>query len=98
MQQTSLSRFRLVVFLEGCSFLLFAITMPLKYIMGMPKPNYIIGMAHGILFLLYLALLTQVAIEYKWSFKKIALSFIAALLPFGTFYANKKLYPAPVVV
>jgi len=93
MLKNSLSRFRLVAFLEGCSFLLFAITMPLKYMMGMPKPNYVIGMAHGILFMLYIILLLQVSIEYRWPIKKILLAFIASLVPFGTFIANKKLYP-----
>ncbi len=93
MLKNSLSRFRLVAFLEGCSFLLFAITMPLKYMMGMPRPNYFIGMAHGLLFMLYIVLLLQVSTEYKWPVKKILLAFIAALIPFGTFIANKKLYP-----
>ncbi len=96
MPNNALSRFRLVAFLEGCSFLLFAITMPLKYMMGYPKPNYVIGMIHGILFLLYLVLLLQVSIQYKWSLKKIFLSFIASLVPFGTFYAAKKIYPAEI--
>lgn len=93
MLQNAFSRFRVVAFLEGCSFLLFAITMPLKYKLDMPKPNYVVGMAHGFLFLLYIVLLIQVAAEYKWSFKKIALSFIASLVPFGTFWAAKKVYP-----
>ena len=96
MLKNSLSRFRLVAFLEGCSFLLFAITMPLKYMMGITKPNQVIGMAHGLLFLLYIVLLLQVSSEYKWSFKKIFLAFIASLIPFGTFIANKKLYPVEV--
>jgi integral membrane protein len=78
--------------MEGCSFLLFAITMPLKYMMGYPKPNYVVGMLHGALFLAYMILLLQVAIEYKWSLKKIFLAFIASLLPFGTFIADKKLF------
>lgn len=95
MLQTSFSRFRLVAFLEGCSFLLFAITMPLKYKFNMPGPNKIIGMAHGLLFLLYIVLVIQIAIEYKWNFKKIILAFIASLLPFGTFIAAKKVYPTP---
>jgi integral membrane protein len=96
MFKNSLQRFRLIAFLEGCSYLLFAITMPLKYGLGIMWPNYIIGMAHGILFILYMALLLQVSIEYKWPVKKIFLAFIASLVPFGTFYANKKLYPAVV--
>ena len=93
MLNNAFSRFRLVAFLEGCSYLLLAVTMPLKYNLGMKMPNYIVGMAHGVLFIAYIVLLIQVSVQYKWSFKKIVLSFIAALLPFGTFYAAKKIYP-----
>ena len=64
--------------------------------MGLPKPNYFIGMAHGFLFILYIVLLVLVSYQYKWSLKKIALSFIASLIPFGTFYANKKIYPKEI--
>lgn len=96
MFKNSLPRFLLIAFLEGCSFLLFAITMPLKYMMGLLKPNYFIGMAHGVLFLLYILLLFLVSWQYKWSFKKIALSFLASLIPFGTFYASKKIYPKEI--
>lgn len=93
MLQNAFSRFRLVAFLEGCSYLLLAITMPLKYKLAMPMPNYIVGMAHGVLFILYVVLLVQVAALYKWTFKKTALAFIVSLIPFGTFWAAKKLYP-----
>ena len=94
MNSNSLSRFRLIAFLEGCSFLLFAITMPIKYLLKYPTPNYIIGIMHGVLFILYVLLLIQVSILQKWAIKKIVLSFIASLIPFGTFYASKKLYPS----
>jgi integral membrane protein len=87
-----LQRFRLISFLEGCSYLAFAITMPLKYIYAITAPNYIIGMAHGVLFILYCVFLGLVGLKYKWSIGKLALGFIAALIPFGTFYANKKLF------
>jgi integral membrane protein len=94
MFRNSLPRFLLVAFLEGCSYLLFALTMPLKYKMNLPQPNYIVGMIHGILFIAYVVLLLVVWRQYKWSFKKVALSFIASLIPFGTFFANKKIYRA----
>ena len=94
MLSTTFNRFRLIAFLEGCSFLLFAITMPIKYLLHYAAPNYIIGMLHGVLFLLYLLLLVQVSAQQKWTVKKIFLAFIAAFLPFGTIYASKKLYPA----
>ena len=58
----------------------------------MPKPNYVVGMAHGLLFILYVLLLLQVAFVYKWGFLKTSLAFLASLIPFGTFYADKKMF------
>ena len=41
--QSPLGRLRLLAHLEGISYLLFAITMPLKYLMDIPEPNYVVG-------------------------------------------------------
>ena len=91
MQNTSLGRFRLIALLEGISFLvLLGIAMPLKYFAGMPMAVKIVGMAHGVLFLLYIALLADVAIKYKWGVKKIFLALIASVLPFGTMVFDAK--------
>ena len=92
MFKTTLDKFRAVAFLEGCSFILFRITMPLKYMLGFPKPNYFVGMAHGVLFIAYVVLLGLVVIQYKWSLKKAILALLASFVPFGTFYADKKLF------
>ncbi|MCZ2249008.1 MAG: DUF3817 domain-containing protein [Bacteroidia bacterium] len=83
---------RKVSFGEGCSYLLFAITMPLKYMYDIKEPNKIIGMAHGILFVAYIILVLVVAKKYNWKLSKIAWAFLASIIPFGTFYANKKLF------
>lgn len=90
--QTSLGRFRLVAMLEGISYLLFGLTVPLKYWYSMPEPNFYVGMAHGLLFLLYCFLLIMAAVEHRWSFLKMVLAFVASLLPFGTFIADKRLF------
>ncbi|WP_207534071.1 DUF3817 domain-containing protein [Desertivirga arenae] len=90
--KTPLGRFRLVAFLEGLSYLLLGFTMVLKYQYEMPLPNRIVGMAHGVLFVAYVFLLIQVSLDYQWKFKKIALAFLASMIPFGTFYAEKKIY------
>lgn len=92
MLNNSLSRFRLIAFLEGCSFLLLGLTMVLKYHYAMPQPNYVVGMAHGVLFILYVFQLLQVTLQYKWSIGKATLAFAASLVPFGTFYADKKMF------
>ncbi|HEV7349981.1 DUF3817 domain-containing protein [Telluribacter sp.] len=89
--KTSLGRLRVVGFLEGVSYLvLLGIAMPLKYMAGMPEAVRVTGMAHGILFVMYVLLVAQVAYELGWSWKKITLALVASLLPFGTFYADIK--------
>jgi integral membrane protein len=90
--KTPLGRLRIIAFVEGCSFLLLGFTMVLKYKYSMPLPNYIVGMAHGFLFMLYVLLLLQVAYLHRWSITKVFWGFMASLIPFGTFYADKKLF------
>ena len=76
---------------EGISYLLlFGIGMPLKYIFKIPEPNIYIGYAHGFLFIAYVILAVLFCIEKKWSLKRFIILFIASLLPFGTFYIDKK--------
>ena len=92
MLETNLKKFRLIAFIEGMSFLtLLFIAMPIKYMLGEPIVVKFVGMAHGGLFLLFLYLLFVAAKEYKWKFSFISMAFIASLIPFGTFYLEKKL-------
>jgi len=84
--------FRKIAFAEGISYLLFALTMPLKYVFKIPGPNFVVGLAHGILFVAYCLLLLDVWIRYNWKFKKVFFAFVASLVPFGTFWAEKHLY------
>lgn len=51
---------------------------------------YPIGMAHGVLFMAYCVFVILVAINKKWNYKITLLGLIASLLPFGTFYFDKK--------
>lgn len=79
--------------LEGISFLLlFAVTMPLKYLYSMPLPNQYVGYAHGLLFIVYCLWLYIAGSEKKFSFKHYIYSFIASLVPFGTFLAEAKIF------
>lgn len=83
--------FRLAAILEGISYLLlFGVSMPLKYIADIPEPNIIIGYAHGFLFIAYTLVAINACLKFSWSFKRFVLFFIAALLPFGTFYVDAK--------
>lgn len=91
--RTSLGRLRVVGFLEGVSFLvLLGIAMPLKYLAGQPEAVRLVGMAHGLLFVLYLLLVLQVSIAHSWSWRKALLAVVVSVVPFGTFWAEKKLF------
>ena len=55
---SQVSAFRMTGLAEGVSFLtLLCVAMPLKYFMGIPEAVRVVGLIHGILFLLYVGLL-----------------------------------------
>ena len=86
-----LNLFRATSILEGLSYLaLFAITMPLKYLANLPMPNKYVGYAHGVLFIAYIILAVIFWFQKKWSFKRGVILLLASLLPFATFYVEKK--------
>lgn len=88
---STLSTLRFFAFLEGMSFLvLLGIAMPLKYMYNQPEAVRIVGMFHGVLFILYVINLFAVHKNLEWEIGQTFKAFIAAFIPFGTFYANKK--------
>ncbi len=83
--------FKIIAFLEGISLLLLLFfAMPMKYIYEQPIFVKTIGMAHGLLFIGYILLAIMLKIEEKWEIKKFAIICIASIIPFGTFYIEKK--------
>jgi integral membrane protein len=88
-----LNTLRIVGLLEGISYLLLLfIAMPLKYFFQLPQFVRVIGMAHGVLFIAYIVLVMIAAQRYKWNIKNTSIALIGSLLPFGTFYADKKVF------
>jgi len=77
---------------EGISFLvLLCIAMPLKYIFKQPMAVSIVGWMHGILFVVFLSLAWEFKTDRKRNLKWFAMAFIAAIIPTGTFWFDKKL-------
>lgn len=83
--------FRLVAFLEGLSYvLLLFIATPLKYLTDNPTYVKLLGMPHGLLFMLYIICVVMLKRDHdviQANFKKILL---ASIIPFGTFYIDIK--------
>ncbi len=77
--------------MEGISYLLFAVTMPLKYVFDITGPNQIVGMIHGILFIAYCLWVVLVAREQKWDAKRTLIALAASLLPIATFIVDAKI-------
>jgi len=75
---------------EGVSYLLLAITMLLKYVWKIPEPNYAVGVVHGGLFILYCVFVMLCSLKFNWTLGKTLILGIASLVPFGTFWAEKK--------
>ena len=83
--------FRVVSFLEGTSYLLLLfIAVPVKYWMNDPQYVKLLGMPHCLLFVGYIVLTFLLKSELNWSIKKLGVVLIASILPFGTFYVDKK--------
>jgi len=83
--------FKIVATLEGISLLLLLfVAMPLKYIFDLPEFVRVIGMAHGLLFIGYIILATKLKTEESWNNGKFFEVCIASIIPFGTFYMEKK--------
>lgn len=83
--------FRIVSFLEGVSYLLLLfIATPIKYILEDPSYVKLLGMPHGILFMLYIVLAIVLKSSEKWTYKTLAIILVASIIPFGTFYVDRK--------
>ena len=86
-----ISIFRLVAFLEGLSYvLLLLIAVPIKYSSDEAFFVKIVGMPHGILFVLYIALALVLRINNQWIKNNFFAVLIASVIPFGTFVVDFK--------
>lgn len=82
---------RLVAFLEGLSYiLLLFFATPVKYILEEPKYVKLLGMPHGLLFIGYIVIAFMYKAETNWSKPQFYFVVAASIIPFGTFYVDKK--------
>ena len=80
---------------EGLSWLvLLFVAMPLKYVWGYPMAVRVVGTIHGGLFVVFVLLLAVVHLTRSWPIARSALVFLAALLPFGFLFIDRRLREA----
>lgn len=102
MLKTPVGRLRAVGFVEAISFLvLLGIAMPLKYAAGMPQAVFVVGMAHGVLWILYLLTIADVSRTKQWPSRDLLpkwwpgtwafAALVASVLPAGPFLLEPRL-------
>ncbi|KMK78339.1 membrane protein [Alkalihalobacillus pseudalcaliphilus] len=88
----STKAFRIISYLEGASLvLLLFLAMPLKYIFDIPSFVSVIGMAHGVLFMVYIVAVFVMVRMARWSLGTTSLALLASVIPFGPFIFDKKI-------
>lgn len=83
--------FRIIALLEGISYiLLLFIATPIKYITGQEMYVKLLGMPHGVLFMAYILIAYLIKDDLKWNTNTFIKVLVASVIPFGTFYIDKK--------
>ena len=86
-----LNIFRITALLEGVSYiLLLFIATPVKYLLNDPQYVKLLGMPHGLLFIGYIIMAFMLKGELNWNNKQFTTVLVASILPFGTFYIDRK--------
>ncbi len=87
-----ISKFRLISFAEGGSFLLLLfVAMPLKYGMDLPFAVTVMGWVHGLLFMAYLYFAMGCSARYDWTERFTGLTLLAGVIPFACFFLDRHL-------
>lgn len=84
--------FRILSLIEGLSLIvLLLIAMPAKYHFGYVDSIWMVGMVHGILWLVYFVMSLAVSHQQNWSVMFWLVALIASVTPFGCFFLDRKL-------
>jgi len=83
--------FRIIALLEGVSYLLLLfISVPIKYLYDNEFYVKLLGMPNGVLFILYILIAYKIKKSMRWNISTFMIVIIASLIPFGTFYIDRK--------
>lgn len=88
-----LKTFKRIAILEGISYIVILLNMLIvKKISALLYHQILfpVGMSHGVLFIGYIILALLLMKPQKWDIKTLLIILGASLIPFGTFYIEKK--------
>jgi integral membrane protein len=87
----ALTRYRVMAWIVGVLLVILVfIGVPLKYFADTPQVVAVVGFLHGMLYLVYLATGLDLAVRRRWHLGKVLLVFAAGLVPFLTFWVERR--------
>ncbi|MFD3511142.1 DUF3817 domain-containing protein [Nocardia sp. NPDC058666] len=91
--RTALTRYRVLAWITGVWLLVLTGELIYKYLIlddknEAPAWFFYIGQAHGVFYMVYLALTIDLAIKVRWQPKRTVLTALAGTIPFLSFYAE----------
>jgi len=87
-----LSFFRKLSLVEGLSLIaLLLVAMPAKYHFGYIDSIWMVGMTHGVLWLVYFVVSLVVSHQQNWSILFWLTTLFASIIPFACFFLDRKL-------
>ncbi len=89
-----ISNFRTVAYVEAVSFLALLTASFVKRVIEGPDLVPVIGMVHGLIFLVYVVFVLRVREGQGWSVGRTILVIVAAAIPFGGFFVGRDLKEA----
>ncbi len=82
--------FKLIAILEGVSWILLLIAVLVKYLLHNEAYVKMLGMPHGILWVLYIGLAFLIQKKMNWNNVDMIIIIAGSVLPFGPFYVDYK--------
>ena len=87
------SIFRTVAYVEAVSFLVLLAASFVKRVIEGPDLVPVVGMVHGLIFLVYVVMVLKVREGQGWGLGRTIWVIIAAAIPFGGFFVGRDLKP-----
>ncbi|MCG3040880.1 DUF3817 domain-containing protein [Streptomyces fenghuangensis] len=93
MKKSVLTRYRVMAYVTGVLLVLLVIGMIGKYLLEMEAAEgftYVVSLAHGWLYVLYLVFAFDLGSKAKWKFGKLAWVLLAGTVPTAAFFVERK--------
>jgi integral membrane protein len=89
-----ISNFRTIAYVEAISFLVLLGASFVKRVIEGPDLVPVVGMIHGLIFLVYVVFVLKVRESQGWSLGRTILVIVLAAIPFGGFFVGRDLKTA----